>query len=115
MARTLLATPDAFVPGSSLSDVGDVLAVDVLTGQASLDALLASGAKYSSARVVGTTTLSPAFLGGVAKLLQPGARVEVAAGAASQVRARCSRCFGRMPPPAWMLPAACFALMGCPA
>ncbi|KAI8468419.1 MAG: cytokine-induced anti-apoptosis inhibitor 1, Fe-S biogenesis-domain-containing protein [Monoraphidium minutum] len=86
MSRTLLATADAVLPVSALSGAltgADASTVDLLTGQASLEALLASGSKYSGAVVAcgsGKASLAPAFLGGVAKLLQPGARATVQLG-----------------------------------
>jgi len=101
MARTLLATAEPLLSGSTLNDAGELSSVDMLTGQASLEALLASGAKYSSARIAcgtGKASLTPVFLGGVAKLLQPGASVvvQVAAGGASQVRCfSCHRAWKR--------------------
>lgn len=80
MSRTLLATAEPLLPASAVSGAGDAAAVDVLTGQAALDALLASGAKFSSAVVApgaGRASLAPDFLGGIAKALNPGGRVTV--------------------------------------
>jgi hypothetical protein len=90
-SRTLVATAEPVLAGSALGDAGSAPSIDVTTGQASLDALLASGAKYGAAVVAcgaGRASLAPAFLGAVAKLLQPGAKVSLrlAEGGASQVR-----------------------------
>jgi hypothetical protein len=90
-SRTLVATGEPVLPASALGDAVDASSIDLTTGQASLDALLATGAKYSSALVAcgaGRASLAPAFLGGVAKLLSPGGKValKLAAGGVSQVR-----------------------------
>jgi hypothetical protein len=93
MQRTLFATAEPVLDGSILSDAlpgAGAQAVHLLTGQASLDAVLSSGLKYSGAVVAcgsGKASISPSFLGGVAKLLQPGARATVQlGGVAQQVR-----------------------------
>lgn len=92
-SRTLVATAEPVLAGSALGDAGSAPSIDVTTGQASLDALLASGAKYGAAVVAcgaGRASLAPAFLGAVAKLLQPGAKVSLrlAEGGASQDEAK---------------------------
>lgn len=95
MARVLVASADSILSGSILKDTlshTDVLLVDVLTGQTSLDALLQSGSKYGSAVVAcgSKASLDPGFLGKIAKALQPGARVslQLAASGASQDEAK---------------------------
>lgn len=106
MARVLLATAEPVLPASALSDSGDTALVDVLTGQASLDALLATGAKFTSAVVAcgpGRASLAPAFLGGIAKALQPGGRVTLQLGpGAAAVRA--ARACARVRAPARAAP-----------
>lgn len=90
--RRLLATAEPVLDGSILSDAlagAGAQGVDLLTGQASLDALLASSGsnKYSGAVVAcgsGKASLAVAFLGGVARLLEPGARATVQLGAAAK-------------------------------
>ncbi|KIY96140.1 hypothetical protein MNEG_11822 [Monoraphidium neglectum] len=90
MQRTLFATAEPVLDGSILSDAlpgAGAQAVHLLTGQASLDAVLSSGLKYSGAVVAcgsGKASISPSFLGGVAKLLQPGARATVQLGGVAQ-------------------------------
>lgn len=130
MSRTvLLATAEPALSGAALASVSDAEAasVSVVTGQASLDALLAAGApKFSSAVVVvasgtASSSLAPSFLGAVAKALQPGGTVAVKleqGAAATQVRggggeggwiataaeaARDARCARAAPLHAWML------------
>ncbi|GBF96862.1 anamorsin [Raphidocelis subcapitata] len=90
MSRTLVATAEPLLAASAISGDGETSGIDVLTGQASLDALLAAGTKYSAAVVTGKASLAPAFLGGVAKALQPGGRVtlQLGAGGATQDEAR---------------------------
>lgn len=98
-SRTLLATAGPWISGSSLGDVlgtPELSTVDVLTGQTSLEALLACGTKYGAAIVLcdsGKMSLAPAFLGALVKSLEPGARVSVhtaaAASSISQVSEPC--------------------------
>jgi hypothetical protein len=99
MSRTLYATAEPRLDGSVLLEAGDARSADVATGQASLEALLASGATYGAAVVAcgsGNASLAPSFLGGVARLLQPGATATVRlGGAVERVRALRGRMHAR--------------------
>lgn len=94
MSRTLFATAEPVLDAAVLRDSLPTQAVDVLTGAAALDAVLASGSKYRGAVIAcgsEKASLDPSFLGGVAKLLQPGARATVQlAGGVAQVCVLCA-------------------------